>query len=148
MNSQDDGTVQVETTRTCRRSNHINRCRQRGHGSYVRADALTAQVSAPTGICRPAVAAACSPRARPGVPASFPVAWDSPDGVSPQDFTVLNAARLPTDSDPWAAAPPPPRALPEDLAAEGHTIPAARVQTMQEGKRCARARRGPPHAAG
>jgi hypothetical protein len=45
-----------------------------------------------------------SPRARPGVPVSFPVAWDSLDEVSPEDFTVRNAARLPGDADPWAAA--------------------------------------------
>src|ERR1700753_1511362 len=40
------------------------------------------------------VAAAYSPRARPGVPVSFPVAWDALDQVSPGDFTVRNAARL------------------------------------------------------
>ena len=45
-----------------------------------------------------------SPRARPGVSVSFPVARDSLDEVSPEDFTVRNAARLPGDADPWAAA--------------------------------------------
>jgi DNA primase len=76
------------------------------------------------------------------VPVSFPVAWDSLDEVSPGDFTVRNAARLLADADPWAAALPPPQALPEDLVAEGHTIPIARVQAMHEGKRRARAQRG------
>jgi hypothetical protein len=76
------------------------------------------------------------------------VAWDSLDEVSPGDFTVRNAARLLGDADPWAAALPSPQALPEDLVAEGHAIPIARVQAMHEGKRRARARRAPPHAAG
>jgi bifunctional non-homologous end joining protein LigD len=89
-----------------------------------------------------------SPRARPGVPVSFPVAWDSLDEVSPEDFTVRNAARLLAGADPWADALPSPQALPEDLVAEGHAIPIARVQAMHEGKRRARARRDPPHAAG
>src|SRR5579859_5829578 len=94
------------------------------------------------------VVAAYSPRARPGVPVSFPVAWDSLDDVSPEDFTVRNAARLLGDADPWAAALPSPQALPEDLVAEGHTIPVARVQAMHEGKRRARAQRGSSDAAG
>jgi DNA ligase D-like protein (predicted polymerase) len=94
------------------------------------------------------VVAPYSPRARPGVPVSFPVAWDSLDDVSPEDFTVRNAARLLGDADPWAVALPSPQALPEDLVAEGHAIPIARVQAMHEGKRRARARRGPPDAAG
>jgi DNA ligase D-like protein (predicted polymerase) len=94
------------------------------------------------------VAAAYSPRARPGVPVSFPVAWDSLDEISPGDFTVRNAARLLAGTDPWAAALPPPQALPAGLIAEGHTIPVARVQAMHEGKRRARAQRGPSHAAG
>jgi len=94
------------------------------------------------------VAAPYSPRARPGVPVSFPVAWDSLDQVTPEDFTVRNAARLLAGADPWAAALPPPQALPEELITEGHTIPVARVQAMHEGKRRARAQRRPPHAAG
>lgn len=94
------------------------------------------------------VVAAYSPRARPGVPVSFPVAWDCLDEVSPRDFTVKNAARLLADADPWAAALPSPQALPEDLVAEGHTIPVARVQAMHEGKRRARAQRGSSHPAG
>ena len=92
------------------------------------------------------VVAAYSPRARPGVPVSFPVAWDLLDEVSPGDFTVRNAAQLLADSDPWAAALRSPQTLPEDLIAEGHTIPVARVQAMHEGKRRARAQRGSPHA--
>jgi DNA ligase D-like protein (predicted polymerase) len=94
------------------------------------------------------VVAAYSPRARPGVPVSFPVAWDSLDEVSPGDFTVRNAAQLLADADPWAASLPPPQALPEDLIAEGHTIPIARVQAMHEGKRRARAQRGLSHVVG
>jgi bifunctional non-homologous end joining protein LigD len=94
------------------------------------------------------VVAPYSPRARPGVPVSFPVAWDSLDEVSPGDFTVRNAARLLAGADPWAAALPSPQSLPEDLVAEGHAIPVARVQAMHEGKRRARPRRGSSPAGG
>ncbi|MBB5628389.1 non-homologous end-joining DNA ligase [Sphaerisporangium krabiense] len=88
------------------------------------------------------VAAAYSPRIRPGVPVSFPVAWEELDRVAPGDFTLRTAARLVADADPWAALMPAPQRLPADLVEEGHTIPVARVQAMHEGKRRARARRG------
>ena len=87
------------------------------------------------------VVAAYSPRVRPGVPVSFPVAWADLDDVTPADFTVHTAPALLGDADPWAAAMPEPQALDKDLVAEGHTIPIARVQAMHEGKRRARARR-------
>jgi bifunctional non-homologous end joining protein LigD len=87
------------------------------------------------------VVAAYSPRARPGVPVSFPVPWEDLDRVRPADFTVRNAAGLIGDGDPWRDLLPPPQALPADLVEEGHTIPVARVQAMHEGKRRARARR-------
>ncbi|MFC0543636.1 DNA polymerase domain-containing protein [Kutzneria chonburiensis] len=87
------------------------------------------------------VAAAYSPRLRPGVPVSFPVSWDSLDTVSPSDFTIRTAPALLGTGDPWSDAMPAPQPLPEDLVAEGHTIPVARVQAMHEGKRRARARR-------
>jgi bifunctional non-homologous end joining protein LigD len=87
------------------------------------------------------VVAAYSPRARPGVPVSFPVAWDSLDSVSPRDFTIRNAVAVLGDSDPWADALPAPQALPADLVEEGQSIPVARVQAMHEGKRRARAKR-------
>jgi bifunctional non-homologous end joining protein LigD len=84
------------------------------------------------------VAAAYSPRARPGVPVSFPVAWDELDSVTPGDFTVHTAAGLLGDRDPWAAALTSPQALDPSLVAEGHAIPVARVVAMHEGKRRAR----------
>ena len=87
------------------------------------------------------VVAAYSPRARPGVPVSFPVAWDDIDRVAPADFTVHTAPALLARGDPWAAQMPPPQPLSTDLVDEGHTIPVARVQAMHEGKRRARARR-------
>ncbi|MBQ1014150.1 ATP-dependent DNA ligase, partial [Micromonospora sp. M51] len=87
------------------------------------------------------VAAAYSPRLRPGMPVSFPVDWaDLPD-VTPADFTIRSAPALLADGDPWAALMPAPQALPADLVTEGRTIPVARVQAMHEGKRRARARR-------
>ncbi|MER7458635.1 ATP-dependent DNA ligase [Micromonospora sp. NPDC126480] len=87
------------------------------------------------------VVAAYSPRLRPGVPVSFPVAWADLPSVTPADFTIRTAPALVAAHDPWADAMPPPQRLPDDLVAEGHTIPVARVQAMHEGKRRARARR-------
>jgi bifunctional non-homologous end joining protein LigD len=88
------------------------------------------------------VVAVYSPRIRPGVPVSFPVAWNELDRVKPADFTLHSVARLIADGDPWAAHMPAPQRLSTDLIEEGHTIPVARVQAMHEGKRRARARRG------
>ncbi len=88
------------------------------------------------------VAAAYSPRVRPGVPVSFPVGWDELDRVVPADFTVHTAARLIADGDPWADQMPTPQPLRAELVDEGRAIPVARVQAMHEGKRRARARRG------
>jgi len=85
------------------------------------------------------VIAAYSPRLRPGVPVSFPVAWDDADDVEPRDFTIRNAVELLGDRDPWAEALPDPQELPAELVAEGHEIPVARVVAMHEGKRRKRA---------
>ena len=90
------------------------------------------------------VAAAYSPRARPGVPVSFPLAWDELDGASPSDFTIHTAAKVIAERDPWAALMPGPQRLPAALVEEGHAVPGARVQAMHEGKRRARARREGP----
>ena len=87
------------------------------------------------------VVAAYSPRARPGVPVSFPVAWDDLDNITPRDFTIRTAAALLGDTDPWQERMPPTQSLPADLLEEGHAIPIARVAAMHEGKRRARARR-------
>lgn len=87
------------------------------------------------------VIAAYSPRVRPGTPVSFPVAWTDLDTVKPADFTLHTALDLLGDRDPWAEALPEPQRLPDDLVAEGHTIPVARVAAMHEGKRRARAAR-------
>ncbi|MBP2369207.1 DNA polymerase domain-containing protein [Pseudonocardia parietis] len=84
--------------------------------------------------------AAYSPRARPGLPVSFPVAWDDLDAVRPADFTVRTAAGLAGDSDPWRSLRPPAASLPELLVEEGRAIPVPRVQAMHEGKRRKRAR--------
>jgi bifunctional non-homologous end joining protein LigD len=87
------------------------------------------------------VVAAYSPRLRPGLPVSFPVGWDDLDSATPMDFTVHNAADLLDGKDPWAGQMPQPQRLNDDLIAEGHTIPIARVQAMHEGKRRKRAQR-------
>jgi DNA ligase D-like protein (predicted polymerase) len=87
------------------------------------------------------VAAAYSPRLRPGTPVSFPLEWSELDRINPRDFTVHTALRALDDRAPWAESMPPPQRLPSDLIEFGHTIPVARVAAMHEGKRRARARR-------
>ena len=88
------------------------------------------------------VVAAYSPRARPGTPVSFPVAWDDLDAASPRDFTIHTAVALLGDRDPWAEQMPAPQELSAALIEEGASIPGGRVQAMHEGKRRARAARG------
>jgi bifunctional non-homologous end joining protein LigD len=88
------------------------------------------------------VVAAYSPRARPGTPVSFPVAWDELDDVKPGDFDVHTALERLGDEDPWSARMPAPQRLSDDLVAAGHEIPVARVQAMHEGKRRKRAAKG------
>ena len=87
------------------------------------------------------VVAAYSPRVRPLVPVSFPLAWADLDGVTPADFTIRTVPGLIGDRDPWAEHMPAPQRLGAELVEEGHAIPIARVQAMHEGKRRARARR-------
>jgi DNA ligase D-like protein (predicted polymerase) len=87
------------------------------------------------------VAAAYSPRLRPGTPVSFPLAWSDLDRVSPADFTVHTALGVLDGRDPWRDSMPAPQRLPSDLVEQGRTIPVARVAAMHEGKRRARARR-------
>lgn len=86
------------------------------------------------------VVAAYSPRARPGLPVSFPLEWDEIDDVAPTDFTVVTAPDLLADRPMWTDALPDPQRLPADLLAEGHEIPVARVAAMHEGKRRARSK--------
>ena len=78
------------------------------------------------------------PMVQPG--AQFAVLEGDPTSSS-ADFTIRTAPALLGTTNPWADSMPAPQPLPEDLAAEGHTIPVARVQAMHEGKRRARARR-------
>ncbi len=87
------------------------------------------------------VVAAYSPRVRPGVPVSFPLAWDELDDVAPSDLTINTALGNLESREPWTARLPVSQELPEDLIQEGHAIPTGRVQAMHEGKRRARARR-------
>jgi DNA ligase D len=87
------------------------------------------------------VVAAYSPRARPGLPVSFPLPWNELENVAPADFTIRTTAATIADRDPWAALMPRPQRLSPELVEEGRGIPGARVQAMHEGKRRARARR-------
>ncbi len=90
------------------------------------------------------VVATYSPRARPGLPVSFPVAWGELEAVTPSDFTIRNVPGLCGSGDPWASSLPEPQELPASLTAEGHEIPIPRAAAMHEGKRRARARRNAP----
>ena len=81
------------------------------------------------------IAAAYSPRIRPGVPVSFPVSWDELERISPADFTIRTAPDRLAGRDPWVESMPAPQTLPEDLLEEGRAIPVARVAAMHEGKR-------------
>jgi DNA primase len=87
------------------------------------------------------VVAAYSPRVRPGVPVSFPVAWDDVDRVSPADFTLHTAAGLMGGADPWAELMPAPQRVDPGLIEEGRSIPVARAQAMHEGRRRQRSRK-------
>lgn len=87
------------------------------------------------------VVAAYSPRARPGLPVSFPVSWKDLSDVSPSDFTVHTMADVIGEQDPWAVHMPAAQRLNAELVEEGRAMPTPRVQAMHEGKRRARARR-------
>ena len=86
------------------------------------------------------VVAAYSPRVRPGVPVSFPLAWEELGDVVPAELTIHTACALLAGADPWRESMPAPQVLPDDLVEEGRAIPLARVQAMHEGKRRARGR--------
>lgn len=106
--------------------------------AFIRADRAGKVFVDATRAGATTIAAVYSPRVRPGLPVSFPVSWDELDTVVPTDITVRTAPDRP---DPWRdpTARPAPQALPDDLVAEGRTIPVARVQAMHEGKRRKRA---------
>jgi bifunctional non-homologous end joining protein LigD len=87
------------------------------------------------------VAAAFSPRVRPGVPVSFPVPWADLDSVAPSDFTLHTARQHLDTAGSWLAELPATQALPAVVVEEGRQIAPGRVQAMHEGKRRARARR-------
>lgn len=86
------------------------------------------------------VIAAWSPRLRPGVPVSFPVAWSDLDSVAPGDFTVTSVLDRLDTAGPWREVLGDPRPIPAELLEEGHAIPTPRVQAMHEGRRRKRAR--------
>src|SRR2546421_1794912 len=65
------------------------------------------------------VAAAYSPRVRPGVPVSFPLRWEDLDGIGPGDFTVHTVPALVAGHDRWAGQLPAPQALRDALVREG-----------------------------
>jgi DNA ligase D-like protein (predicted polymerase) len=109
--------------------------------AFIRADRGGRVYLDPTRSGGATVVAAYSPRARPGLPVSFPLRWSELDQVVPADFTVRTSLALLADRDPWLDTMPEPAVLPPDLIAEGQRIPIPRVQAMHEGKRRARARR-------
>ena len=107
--------------------------------AFIRADRAGKVFLDSTRSIGATVVAAYSPRIRPGLPVSFPVAWADLPHVTPADFTVSTAPGLLAGGDPWAAALPEPQELPAELIEHGHAIPVARVAAMHEGKRRKRA---------
>ena len=89
----------------------------------------------PTRVGAATVVAAYSPRVRPGVPVSFPVAWDDLAGVDPRDFTIRTVPDRLREAGPWLADLTAPVPLPADLVEEGRRIAPPRVQAMHEGRR-------------
>lgn len=88
------------------------------------------------------VAAAYSPRVRPGTPVSFPVRWDDLDAIAPKDFTISSVLDRLDDAGPWLgdlADAQRAQAIPPVLVDEGHQITPGRVEAMHEGKRRKRA---------
>ena len=65
------------------------------------------------------VVSAYSARTRPGVPVSFPVAWDELDLVHRRSSPCTPRARLVGEGDPWAERMPQPQQLGMDLIEEG-----------------------------
>ena len=87
------------------------------------------------------VAAAYTPRLRPGTPVSFPLEWSELESITPADLTVHTAIDALAGRPSWTESMPPAQTLPTDLIEHGRTIPVARVAAMHEGKRRAKARR-------
>jgi DNA ligase D len=61
------------------------------------------------------VVAPFSPRARPGAPVSFPVAWEKLERIDPLDFTIETVPKLIENGDPWKALCPKRQSLPREL---------------------------------
>jgi len=108
--------------------------------AYLKEDRAGKVFLDPTRTGGGTLAAAYSPRVRPGTTVSFPLGWDDLDAATPADFTVRTVPGLLATVPSWAERLPAPQPLPADLVAEGHEIPVARVQAMHEGKRRKRAR--------
>ena len=81
------------------------------------------------------------PWARPGVPGSFPVAWDALDSVSPGDFTIRSATRMIAGDDPWRTLMPPARHCPTIWS------PRATRSRLPGSRQCTRASAGPALSA-
>jgi bifunctional non-homologous end joining protein LigD len=109
--------------------------------AFIRDDRAGKVFVDPTRAGGATVVAAYSPRFRPGVPVSFPVAWDDLERVAPADFTMRTVAARAAERDLWTELMPPPRPLSAELIEEGRAIPIPRVQAMHEGRRRARAAR-------
>ncbi len=62
------------------------------------------------------VAAAYTPRARPGATVSFPVRWKDLPHADPADFTIVSVPKLLANGyDPWRELLPPAQSLPSPL---------------------------------
>jgi DNA ligase D-like protein (predicted polymerase) len=114
--------------------------------AFIREDRRGRLYLDPTRSGGATVVAAYSPRARPGLPVSFPVDWSELGQIVPGEFTVHTAGPLLAGRDRWSELMPARQTLSETLVAEGHQIPVPRVQAMHEGRRRARAKKAQPPA--
>lgn len=106
---------------------------------YLKADRGDRVFVDPTRTGGATLAAAYSPRVRPGLPVSFPLDWDELDAVDPREITIRTAPDLLAGRPSWQDRRPAPQRLADDLVAEGHEIPVPRVAAMHEGRRRKRA---------
>lgn len=77
------------------------------------------------------VVAAFSPRARPGLPVSFPLRWEQLDRVHPTDFTIHTVVDRLTEAGPWLDAVTANETIPEDLLAQGRALVTGPINGMR-----------------
>lgn len=73
------------------------------------------------------VVAVYSPRIRPGVPVSFPLAWDELERITPEDFNLRTAPGRLEALPAWADLLPPAQVISRALINDGRDLPSGRI---------------------